>query len=128
SESAAAGGEADDAAAADSLGRLCAAMAWRALCSTGGFPSDEPRVSVAALVRRLGVIPKFERLFRALLRLLAARGLASLDAEWFWCGDPSHRARQAALEPIAALRACFLEQFDDMAPYVELLETCVSRL
>ena len=76
-----------------------------------------------------GVLEKYDRLFRAVLHLLADAGFVTMTDQWV--AAPS-QARWDRIETerthLPEMRRAFAERYPDLQPYVTLLETCVAHL
>ncbi|CAM2069327.1 SDR family NAD(P)-dependent oxidoreductase [Sulfidibacter corallicola] len=108
------------------LGRL---LLWDALRAANRFTAPDQRASQAEMAAEWGVLEKYDRLFRAVLHLLADADFVTTTDQWITA--PS-QARWDQIETgrtrLPEMRRAFGERYPDLQPYVTLLETCVAHL
>ncbi|MCB0210932.1 MAG: methyltransferase, partial [Anaerolineae bacterium] len=95
----------------------------------GVLHQADERYDRPALAQRLKVLPKYRRLFQALVALLEQSGYVSLDGDKIQTtarlGQPE---TQQILQTLSQQRDKLQETYPTLRPYLTLLETCLQSL
>ncbi|HEV3457575.1 MAG TPA: aminotransferase class III-fold pyridoxal phosphate-dependent enzyme, partial [Thermoanaerobaculia bacterium] len=114
-------------AAVERWGRVRLLAVWRRMGAlrTAGEPE-----AIADLRRRLGILPRYERLFDWLLSLLADSGFLAAGAlaqgQVSATAETSAPGVLAALDEVSGAGRRLRADFPDLEPAVQLLETCLD--
>jgi polyketide synthase PksN len=118
-------GAAGDPEAADAFRQIVVAELMAFFQRSGTFPKPSERVDAAGWARRLGILPKYERLFDALLDVAVRGGFLARD------GNALMATAQAAelpglVDSLPARRDALARAHPVVAPHLELLAACVA--
>ncbi|MGZ8245021.1 SDR family NAD(P)-dependent oxidoreductase, partial [Methylomagnum sp.] len=118
-------GAADDPEAAEAFRQIVVAELMAFFQRSGTFPKPSEKVDAVDWARRLGILPKYDRLYRALLDMAVRNGFLALD------GAALTATAQAAELPdwvknLPARRDALARAYPDLAPHLELLAACVA--
>jgi len=103
------------------LDRLCTGYVLAFLAHCGVDASEPGVVDWRTLVATCQVLPRFERLFARMLKVLEAEGFATID------GARVRFTRVGPRLPLAEERELAMARFPQMAPLFELLDHCAAH-